>query len=126
MYEENGEDVEGNSFYRCPGMECVNFAKEAGATWEGKAKAACTTCDKCNGNFPIDPSTVSEQEVNEVEELVEEIADIIKWENGGIQTDWTAYEFFYQKLVCEWREAEERLKKLERVRLRKLLEMRGI
>ena len=52
---------------------------EAGATWLEKAVAACTNCERCHGNFPIDPKdktqaatdeTIAPQIIAEVERIM--------------------------------------------------------
>jgi len=38
--------------------------------------------------------------------MVEEIADIIAWENAGFATDWSHYPYETKELVKVWRNAE--------------------
>jgi hypothetical protein len=42
-----------------------------------------------------------------VSDLVDEIEDIISWEDAGFKTDWSCYGFEYMRLVKAWREAEK-------------------
>lgn len=42
----------------------------------------------------------------EIESAVDDIEDIIRWENAGFKTDWSCYDLETMQLVTVWREAE--------------------
>ena len=81
----------GNNRFRCPGLDCPDFRKVAGNTWLEKAEEACAACVRCKGNFPLYPDEPqNEIEDKTVEILIDEIADIIFWENTGSKTEKSA------------------------------------
>ena len=97
---------------RCPGEEnCRDFLKEGGATREEKEMNACSGCQF----FPTKPGAGKKKsdepnEADEVENLVNEIADIVFWEDAGSLTDWNCYPFETHLLYAVWREAEKQIK----------------
>jgi hypothetical protein len=49
----------------------------------------------------------SEIDPEEVEEIVDDIADMIFLADGGLETDWNEYPIEIYRLFCEWRKAEK-------------------
>jgi hypothetical protein len=49
----------------------------------------------------------SEIDPEEIEEIVDDIADMIFLANGGLETDWNEYPIEIYRLFCEWRKAEK-------------------
>jgi hypothetical protein len=49
----------------------------------------------------------SEIDPEEVEEIVDDIADMIFLADGGHETDWNEYPIEIYRLFCEWRKAEK-------------------
>jgi hypothetical protein len=48
----------------------------------------------------------TEIDPEEIEAIVDDIADMIFLANGGHETDWNEYGIEYYRLFCEWRRAE--------------------
>lgn len=48
----------------------MNFLREAGATFEEKAKNACSRCDKCKGKFPVNPDRAADEPIDKAETQV--------------------------------------------------------
>lgn len=80
----------------------------------GNGLDACTGCEL----LPTKPGAGREaqDEAEEITELVEEIADIIAWEDGGFSTDWSLYPFEYQKLFVVFRQAERQIERIKEIR----------
>lgn len=65
----------------------------------------------CGGNPPDEPvgsgqETVSSEETAdedaEIVDLVNDIADIVAWQQAGFETDWSHYPFETKRLVQLW------------------------
>jgi hypothetical protein len=82
---------------------------------------ACVGCGTCDGNPPPDPDTPAAAEPDQVTSLIDDIEDIVKWENGGHATDWSCYSFAHAKLVTVWREAENHLSRIQTSRMQSFL-----
>jgi hypothetical protein len=97
-----GEDSAGAE--NCPGEELchLGFAEAAGATREEKEQNACWGC----ALFSSKPASFDKVENDEDGEIIaDEIRDIVEWERGGFQTDWSKYPFEYKYLVKVWTDA---------------------
>lgn len=117
MFEERYESGEG-FFYRCPGMDCHDFAGAAGATWEEKAFEACTSCNKCNGNAPFNPDD-SEISESEFDKLIEEVEEIIEAQDAGFNAEITNYTIY--RLVIAYRDAEKKVGQIQQGRMQAFL-----
>jgi hypothetical protein len=49
----------------------------------------------------------AEIDPEEIEEIVDDIADMIFLADGGLETDWNEYPIEIYRLFCEWRKAEK-------------------
>jgi hypothetical protein len=67
-----------------------------------KEASICRGCPK----FESKSFAAGGETGEEAEHIVDEIEDIVLWENAGFATDWSAYEFETMQLVTVWREAE--------------------
>jgi hypothetical protein len=68
----------------------------------------CHGCPK----FVSKPSRGSEDQTaeidpEEIEEIVDDVADMIFLADGGHETDWREYPIEIYRLFCEWRKAEK-------------------
>lgn len=123
VFEDSGEDPEGIGGYRCPGEGLCQRWDGAAGDYEQKTKA-CIGCPKeCTPPFESRESGESRESESdaEIENLVDEIAYIIAWENAGIPTDWSVYSFEHQKLAVIWRETEQQVKRIHSIRLQAYL-----
>lgn len=70
-----------------------------------------------------DKRRVTSDEISEAEaaEMVADIEALVKWENAGFATDWTAYPFTTKRLVAEWRDAEAEVKRIHTYRMQAYL-----
>lgn len=126
----------------CPGESaCSWFAQSAGADREAKERDCCigvTTEDakdeaklSAKKKSPLcqfyrskplpnlEKVDVNEDlaDAGEVEKLVNEIADIVFWEDAGSGTDWTLYPFETRQLYGIWREAEKQIAKIQAAKM---------
>ena len=113
---------------RCPGEDhCGKFSI---ARSEGDGLAACQGCallptkpgDVWAVEIPAvdaksEAETAEDLEAAEVENLVDEIADIVFWEDAASLTDWTLYPFEYRMLYAVWREAERKVRDIRERRM---------
>lgn len=67
------------------------------------------------------PLETEESDEDETAQIVEEVSDIVKWENAGFKTDWNCYGFEYKKFVVAWRDAERRVGLTQNSRLQGIL-----
>lgn len=108
---------------RCPGEgQCTRWDNQAG-TYEDKVNATIG-CEKCNGNPPLAETGDGSQETgdgSDIDELVDEIEDIIEWEDGGHPTDWSCYGYAHKRLVTVWRKAERLIERRQQARLQTFL-----
>lgn len=98
----------------------------AGGDYDYKVETkVCDGCKKCGGNPPVsaesgvrsresDDSQLSEHD--ELEELFDEIADIVKWQKAGSETDWSHYPYEYRRLMRVWDEAEREIAAIQQMR----------
>lgn len=117
MFEQNQESGEG-FFYRCPGMECPDFASAAGDTWEEKTIEACTSCNKCKGNGPINPDDAVNADCD-LDSLIAEVEEIVKEQDAGFKTEIENYTIY--KLLIAWREAEKQVAQIQALRMQAFL-----
>lgn len=125
MFEQSGESLDGKAGVgQCPGeTDCSYFHQAAGNTPEEKASEACTNCPK----LPTKPrSSTYKIEETETEELVDEIENIVFYENGGSKTDWSCYPFEYLTLASIWRECERQIENRQRQRMKLFIESFGV
>ena len=76
----------------------------------GDGYEACPQCRPLEGEEEIDSS-----------DLVDEIRDLIFWENGGHQPEWNCYPFEYYRLFAEWRNTEMEIKSHREMELQKTI-----
>jgi hypothetical protein len=43
---------------------------------------------------------------------VDDVADIVDWEDAGFETDWSEYSIEIMELVVYWRDAEKNIREL--------------
>lgn len=123
VFEENNEDTSGLS-YRCPGMECADFASAGGenATWQQKIDEVCENCTRCKGNAPINPDDVEDEDFD-VDDLVFETAELIcdSDGDGGRRPDFSLKEpsaaYTLWTLFNVWREAEKQVEMIQNARM---------
>lgn len=107
-------------YARCPGTGCEIWEAAAGDYDYKVETGVCNGCRQCGGNPPEDSgqwSVVSGEsedqkpntEDQEIEDLVNDIADITAWEDAGFPTDWQVYDFTVKQLVRVWRSAEREI-----------------
>lgn len=100
--------------------------REAGATFEEKAKNACSRCNRCNGNFPVNPDERrienAEATPEEIEEVVFAVEQLIDEQNAGEKIDWNIADAELYPLVELWRKLEKDLKQRQDLNLIRLLE----
>lgn len=78
-----------------------------------KEDAICRGCPK----FGSKPSGGSSQPGDEeVEDAVDDIADIVFLENGGAATEWDRYPIETYRLYCLWRQTEAEIEENRRRR----------
>lgn len=117
--ERAGENPEGGGEYRCPGESCRHFRRTKGATWEERAKNACTGCTECNGNFPINPDEKTETASDDdVSEIVEAVEDIVQERKSGFYFEFDPELF---DLVLTWERIERQIEQKQRVEMLILL-----
>lgn len=122
VLELAGESESGTS--QCPGTGCSRWENAAGS-YEDKVKATLG-CEKCEGRppaaeFEVESSKLKVEESDEVAELVEEIEDIIEWEDAGHVTDWSCYGFAHARLATVWRKAERYVERRQHGRMQSFL-----
>jgi hypothetical protein len=105
---EAGETFEGGDTTKCPGeSNCDDWNSHTGdddqATKETKV---CLGCPMFSSKTSSE-NEASEIHPQEVEEIVDDIADMIFLANGGHETDWNEYGIEIYRLFCEWRRAEK-------------------
>ena len=68
----------------------------------------CAGCRDCGGNPPKPEEEPDEEPIDELEceEIFRDIEDIVLWQNAGIATDWSLYDYETKRLVLVWRSAE--------------------
>lgn len=132
MFEELGEEFGGSLYGRCPGTGCDQWEAAAG-DYDYKVETdVCGGCRDCGGN-PPEPESVQNAECtmhneddadpepdadeDEIVDLVNDIADIVDWENAGLQTDWSHYPFETKKLVQLWRSTEREVAAIQNTRM---------
>lgn len=115
---------------RCPGYspegfdgekgDCESFYLIGGETHEERWFKASTTCGNACQRPPLKdgelPDYGESGESDDVEDLIDEIADIINWENAGFTTDWSVYPFEYQILNVVWRFSERQIREIREVK----------
>ena len=122
VFEHSGETGADGKLERCPGESCKQFASrflKVKGTWKQKAEEAVSGCGKCDGVPPLEPAT--QTSTDEVSELVDEIEDIVLWENAGHKIEWTVYPFEFQLLHRYWRQAEMQVKEISEIRMQAFL-----
>jgi hypothetical protein len=67
-----------------------------------KEASVCFGCPK----FKSKGITVGDVSDEEIEFVVDEIEDIVRWEDAGFPTDWDAYDYETMQLVVMWRTTE--------------------
>ena len=119
VFDDSGEHESGNgSVERCPGESCEQFSSRFLKTkgrWKDRAEEACAGCGKCDGKIPLKPNR--NVQTDELTELIDEIGDIVEWENAGHSTAWEIYPFEYQILHKTWRKAERQVKEIREMRM---------
>lgn len=122
VFEQSGESgLETGKLEQCPGESCEQFSSRFPKTkgrWKDRAEESCAGCGKCDGNIPI---RKLKTRIDDVSELIDEIEDIIIWENAGHQTSWEVYHFDYQILHRHWRQAERQVKEIREIRMQSFL-----
>lgn len=96
------------------------WAAAGGDTHEEKEEAVCFGCEMY-ATKPTDGGGPSGFSDEEIEEFVDEIADIVRWEDAGFATDWSAYDLATKQLAVVWREAESDVRLLQTRRLQSFL-----
>lgn len=129
MFKNAGEEHGGSVYSRCPGTGC-DIWDAAGGTHEYKVETGvCAGCRQCGGNPPMvsdeatgtgdesDKAGDAELTDDEIDDLIGDVEDIVKWENAGFATDWMHYDFDTWLLVREWRDAERDVTALQATRM---------
>lgn len=116
VYEQAGEDP-GGAFYRCEGEAGCTRWKNAAGTYDEKLETVIPGCDKKCSPPPREEDRAARSGDAAVRDLVDNTAQLIAWENAGIETDWAEYSFEQQKLFVIWREAEREVEALHKMRV---------
>lgn len=123
VFDNAGEDTaETAEIKRCPGESCHQFSSRFPKTkgrWKDRAEEACAGCGKCDGNIPRKPAKQTQESTADV--LVEEVEDLIAWENAGFKTAWEHYPFETAMLFKEWRNAELAVSEIRNIRMQAFL-----
>ena len=108
---EAGETWEGGDTTKCPGeSNCDDWnAHGDEASHEIKEQKVCHGCPKFVSKPASGEDQTAEIDPEEIEETVDDIADMIFLADGGHETDWTEYPIETYRLFCEWRKAEKHI-----------------
>lgn len=140
MFELAGEELGGSAYTACPGTGCPIWEAAAGDHAYKVETGVCEGCRDCGGNPPDEGSSGSgsgseetegeagnaaapaaHDEAAEVDDLVQDVADIIAWENAGFTTDWSQYPIEIKNLVKYWRSAETDIANIRESRMQTFL-----
>ncbi|HXG84091.1 MAG TPA: hypothetical protein VNI84_08695 [Pyrinomonadaceae bacterium] len=78
-------------------------------------------CLNCN---LLSPTVVENVDADD-DSLVEEIADIARWERAGFRTDWSLYDFQIKHLFTVWIDAERIIGIYQQARIANQIEYQG-
>jgi hypothetical protein len=104
-----GETFEGGDTSKCPGeTNCDDWNAHGDEdSHEIKEQKVCHGCPMFVSKPSRDANESGEISLSEIEEIVDEIADMIFLADGGHETDWREYPIETYRLFCEWRKAEK-------------------
>lgn len=108
----------GGKVDQCPGESCEQFSKRfplLKGKWKDRAEEACAGCGKCDGKIPKKSNPKIQND--DVADLLDEIEDIILWENAGHKIEWELYPFDYAIIHRYWRQAEAEVKAIREIRM---------
>ena len=99
-------------------MDCKDFRRTLSPrrTWEESAKEACNNCNKCKGNFPINPKDKDIVQFSDSSNLLLEIEELINEENAGFEINWHFTNPEYFIFIVQWRKVESEIKEIREQR----------
>jgi hypothetical protein len=108
---------------KCPGeSQCDDWAQPRpdGESYEEKVENVCRGCPKFESKPAYDAGE-TEIPKDEIDDVVDDIADMIFLEKGGALTDWTQYPIDYYRLFCSWRDAESDVEEMRQRNIQSLI-----
>lgn len=116
-----GEEAGGSVYVRCPGEGKCDLWDAAAGSYDERIEAGITAgCRDCGGRPPLSPDDGEGDSVAESEEvaaLIDDIEDIVGWEDAGFATDWRCYRYEIKSLVKYWRLAEREVIEIRATRM---------
>jgi hypothetical protein len=119
VFEQNGEEYDGGKSH-CPGDGKCEIWDASQGRPRDEREMVCGDCKRCSGPPPEeieDPANDATADDGELEDIVDEIADIILYQDAGSSTDWGVYSPEYLWLAGQWRHAEKTLVALRHLKL---------
>lgn len=98
-------------------MECADFRRAAGETWEEKSIEACDGCTRCHGNYPINPDLKPDASIeNRQARIVQNAFSLKRRRDSGFalnEGEMTEIEYRLLLTIDEITEAFERNDRIE-------------
>ncbi|HRH43726.1 MAG TPA: hypothetical protein PKY82_18995 [Pyrinomonadaceae bacterium] len=87
----------------------------AGKSWQEKAEEACANCQKCHGNFPLNPNEMPEPDL--IAEIIEDIKRLYDRDRAGCKFDYNGAEYVKGSLFMAFAKAVREVEQFQQSRL---------